>query len=233
LMRVKSTGRLYRAEAYFIVAVMSVAHLGGRCLANYEGEGGFEFWTTAGTSFDLKNNWRVCVDELLKMGDEAQRFTYQHTDLGFVYEGLADWVDIGLNYRHTFKRSGSSDWRRERRPHVNVTVKGQLGEIDLYDRSRLEYRNKEQERDQWRYTNKLTITLPYELTKWKLRPRFADQVYIDLDGPGFDRNKVYSGLSFEPSANTAGGFYYVWDSDKTDGIWTNTNILWFQLRFYF
>lgn len=224
---------MYRTAAYFIVVVMSAAHLDGRCLANGEGEGGFEYWTITGASFNLQKNWTVRVDELLKLGDEATRFTYHHTDLGFVYHGLANWVDLGLHYRHAFKRDRSTDWLQERRPHVDLTTKSQLGDIELYDRSRIEYRDKEAARDMWRYTNKLTVKLPHEFTKWKLRPCIADQVYIDLTGGDFDRNKIYSGFSFEPSGNTLGAILYVWDSDKTDGKWTNTNILWFQLKFYF
>lgn len=187
----------------------------------------------AGASFDIEKNWKVRVDELFKLGDDARKLTYHHTDLGFIYQGFADWVDLGLNYRQVFTKDSSGHWCQENRPHVNVTVKSRLGDIDLADRSRLEYRDRENARDMWRYTNKLTIKLPHEFTKWKLRPYFADQVYMDLDGCTFDRNKVYSGLSFEPSTKTSGGLYYVWDSDKTDGKWTDTNILWLQLRFYF
>ncbi|MHC4353462.1 MAG: DUF2490 domain-containing protein [Planctomycetota bacterium] len=230
-MRVKPTVKFHRGTAYFIVVVIAAGQLCGRCHADDIGE--FEYWTTAGASFDLDKNWRVCVDELIKLGDDAGKFTYHHTDLGFVYQGLADWVDFGFNYRHAFKRYGSSDWHQERRPHVNVTVKSRLGEIDLYDRSRLEYRDKDYARDQWRYTNKLTLKLPYEFTKWKMRPCFADQVYIDLDGYVLNKNKVYSGFSFELSEDVLGVLQYVWDSDKTYGTWRNTNILWLQLKFYF
>lgn len=232
-MRAKPAAGSIRGTVKLIVVIVLAAQLGGRCFANGEGEGGFEYWSITGASFDIENYWTVRIDELLKLGDESRKFTYHHTDLGFIYQGLADWVDLGFHYRHAFRRDGSSGWLQERRPHLNVTVKSKPGEFDLSDRSRLEYRNKEQARDQWRYTNKLMIKLPYELTKWKLRPCFADQVYIDLDGPAFDRNKVYSGFVFEPTGSTAGGLFYVWDSDKTDGKWTNTNILWFQLKFHF
>jgi len=230
-MRVRPIGRLYRRAVYFTVAILFAAHPGDKCFADDIGK--FEYWTTAGASFDLDENWSVRVSELLKLGNDARKFTYHHTDLGFVYHGLADWVDLGLHYRHALKRYGSSDWHRERRPHVDVTFKSQLGEIEISDRSRLEFRDKDYARDQWRYTNKLTLRLPYEFTKWKLRPCFADQAYIDLDGCDLNKNKVYSGFSFEPSESFVGVLQYVWDSDKTYGRWVNTNILWLQLKFYF
>lgn len=230
-MRVKPIGRIHRRTAYLTVAILFAAHPGGKCFADDIGK--FEYWTTAGASFDLDENWSVRVSELLKMGNDAGELTYHHTDLGFVYHGLADWVDLGLNYRQVFDKDDARNWRRENRPHVNVTVKSRLADIDVSDRSRLEYRDKENDPDVWRYTNKLTIRLPCEFTKWKLRPYLADHVYINLEGQAFDGNKVYSGFSFEPSANTRGGLYYVWDTDKSDGKWTSTNILWLQLRFYF
>ncbi|KPK44355.1 MAG: hypothetical protein AMJ65_03260 [Phycisphaerae bacterium SG8_4] len=222
---------MHRGRTCFVIVIVCVALLGSNCFGDDIGK--FEYWTTAGASFDIEKNWRVSVDELLKLGDDARKFTYHHTDLGFVYQGLADWVDLGFNYRHAFGRYGPSDWRRERRPHVNVTFKSRLGEIDLSDRSRLEYRDKDYAKDQWRYTNKLTLTLPGEFTKWKMRPYFADQVYIDLDGYVLSKNKVYSGFSFELSEDLVARLLYVWDSDRTYGNWRNTNILWLQLRLYF
>jgi hypothetical protein len=230
LMRVKPISRLQKGVTYFFVAVISTAHLGSNCFAS---GGGFEYWTTAGTSFDAGKNWEITVHELLKLGEEAQKFTYHHADLGFVYKGLADWADLGFNYRHIYSRYGSGDWREQMRPHINVTVTGTLGEIDISDRSRIEYRDADYVKDIWWYTNKLTVKLPYKFTKWKLQPCFADQVYINLDGHNYDKNKVYSGFSFEPAKDVRGGLHYVWDSYRFAGRRINTNILWLQLKICF
>ncbi|HEC02413.1 MAG TPA: DUF2490 domain-containing protein [Phycisphaerales bacterium] len=227
-MRVRPITGLHRTAAHLIVAIVFAAPFGRDCLA-----GDFEFWNTTGACFDLDKDWRVRVDELLKLGKDAGELTYHHTDLGFVYQGLADWLDLGLHYRQVFDKDDELGWCRENRPHVNLTVKSRLADIDISDRSRFEYRDKECDPDVWRYTNKLTVRLPHEFTKWKLRPYLADHVYINLEGQAFDGNKIYSGFSFQPSANTRGALYYVWDTDKTDGKWTSTNILWVQLRFYF
>lgn len=232
-MRVTPIDRIHTSAVYLIVGVMSFAHLGGNCLAGDDDDEGFEFWNTTGASFDLDNNWSVCVSELLKLGNDARELTYHYTDLGFIYQGLADWLDLGLNYRLAYSKDSDGQWSQENRPHVNLTVESRLGDIDLSDRSRFEYRDRQNDPDLWRYANKLALELPYEFTKWKLRPYFADQVYIKLDGSGFDGNKIYSGFSFTPSANTSGGFYYARGSNKTDGKWSDTNILWLQLRFYF
>jgi hypothetical protein len=231
LARVKPISRLEKGVTYFFVAVVAAAHFGGgNCLAS---GGGFEYWTTAGASFDAGANWQITVQELLKLGEDAGRFTYHHTDVGFVYDGLADWVDLGFNYRHIYKRYRAGDWREQRRPHINVTFKGKLGGLDISDRSRIEYRDTDYVKDSWWYTNKLSVKLPYEFTNWKLQPCFSDQVYINLDGHNYDKNKVYAGFSFEPANDVTGALQYVWDSYRFDGARINTNILWLQLKLRF
>jgi len=230
-MRVKPIPGVQKGAAYVVVMIACATLIGGKCLAG-DG-GGFEFWSTTGASFDLDKDWKLCVDELLKVGNDPRQLRYQHTDLGFVYGGLADWLDLGLNFRQAQKKDSDGHWYGENRPHANVTVKSRLCDIDLSDRSRLEYRDRENDRDIWRYNNKLTIRLPQEFTAWKFRPYLADQVYINLTDSAFDGNKMYSGFSFKPSARISGALYYVWDSDKDEDGWTSTNILWLQLKLYF
>jgi hypothetical protein len=197
------------------------------------GRDNFEYWTTAGTSLHLGGQWHVTVQELLKLGDDAQKFTYHHSDLGLVYTVPAGWVDLGFYYRHIFKRYGSSDWLQERRPHVDATFRSRLGRILVANRARLEFRDKNYDEDQWRYSNKVTLGLPYEFTKWRFRPFVADQFYVDLDSFHLNKNKVYSGVSFSPSKKIAAALQYVWDVDETYDEWINTHILWLQLKFYF
>jgi len=231
LTRVNPIPGVHKGAAYAVAMIVCAALFGGKCLA--ENGGGFEFWSTTGVSFDLDSKWKVCIDELLKVGHDPRQLSYQYTDLGFVYGGLADWLDLGLNYRQAHTKDCDGHWYRENRPHVNLTVKSRLGDIDLADRSRLEYRDRQLDPDIWRYANKLTIRLPHEFLKWKFQPYLADQVYINLTDSAFDGNKVYSGFTFKSSARTSGAFYYAWNSDKTDGKWTSTNILWLQLRIHF
>lgn len=229
LTRVKSVVRFSRIPAWLLAAVIFCACHG----AAARGAEGFEYWTTVGTCFYVGRQWHATVSELLKLGEDAQQFAYHHTDLGLVYTGLADFVDLGFNYRHAYKRYASSDWLEERRPHVNATFRSRLNRIIIANRARVEYRDKDYAPDQWRYSNKITLGLPYEFTKWRFSPFIADQFYVDLDGFHLNKNKIYSGFSFAPSKKVAAALQYVWDTDETYDEWTNTNILWLQLKFYF
>ena len=72
------------------------------CFA-YDDEG-FQFWSTASASFDINKDWKGKFEEEFRCGDDGGYLYYQHSDLGFVYAGLADWIDVGFNFRYVLKR---------------------------------------------------------------------------------------------------------------------------------
>lgn len=182
---------------------------------------------------DIHQDWTVSVQEHLKIGDDAGKFYYHHTDLGFIYKSLTDGVKLGFNYKQVFKKDDDGHWEPENRPHVNLLLKGRLGTFDVIDRSRIEFRDRQEDEDLWRYTHCLKVTLPIELTTFKFRPYFADQVYLNLEGQAFDKNRIYSGVIFELPRKIESEFYYVWQSSKPDDQWEDLNALGlvFKIRF--
>jgi hypothetical protein len=216
-------------RVYWLAAISAVLLTSKSCLAG----GDFQVWNTTIASLDLNKDWTVSVEEQQKLGDNAGRFYYHHADLGFVYGGLADWIDLGFNFKEVFLEDGDGHWSRENRPHVNITVKGPVGAFDVSDRSRFEYRDREDQEDLWRYVNQLKVKLPFELTKLKLRPYVADQIYLNMEGRAFDKNRIYSGASFKLSKDLESELYYFWQSGKSDGRWVDMNVLGFQLKISF
>ena len=128
------------------------------------------------------------------------------------------------------------NWRKYpywSRPHLNITFKGRLGTVDFSDRSRFEYRDKEHQDDLWRYVNKFEVNLPLELTQYKFRPFIADQVYINMDGSGFEKNRVYVGINFELSKDIESELYYVQQWSESFGRWHELSALGLQLKLSF
>lgn len=216
---------------YFVVTVITVLSISEICFAFDDGD--FQFWSAAKFSFDIEKDWKITFEEEFKLGDDAGDLYYHHSDLGLVYKSLADWIDLGVNYRKAFQRDSEDKWRQENRPHLNITLKGQLSNLDVSSRSRFEYRDRENNKDLWRYRNKVTVKLPLELTALKLQPYLADEVFINFDEEDLNKNRLYSGLSFKLSENIKGEVYYLWQSSESDGDWTNLNVLGAQLKFYF
>lgn len=212
-----------------VTAILVILLVGKRSLA----DGGFQFWNMEFASLDLNKDWTTTIEEQLKLGDRAGHFYYHHTDLGFVYGGLADWIDLGFNFKEVFIEEDDGHWSCENRPHLNVTVKGPLGGLDVSNKSRIEYRDREDKEDLWRYVNNLKVRLPFELTRFKFRPYVGDLIFLNMEGHAFDRNRIYSGVSFKLSKNLESELYYLWQLSESGDHWEDTNVLGLQLKISF
>ncbi|UCG57826.1 MAG: DUF2490 domain-containing protein [Phycisphaerales bacterium] len=193
-------------------------------------DGDFQLWVSGGTSVDLNDDFKATLAEELRYGGNAGRLYYHHTEVGLVYGGLADWLDLGFNYRQIFEEDSSGQWRPENRPHLNATVKGQVSGFSVSDRSRFEYRDRENKKDMWRYRNKVTVKFPAELTCLKLKPYVAEEVFVDLDDGDYNKNRLYAGFSFDLTKRAKGGIFYVWQASKSAGAWKDLHVLGAQLK---
>jgi hypothetical protein len=92
-----------------IVMLFVTVFLALPCFALDDGD--FQFWGTAGASCDINKDWKVRFDEELRYGDDASELYYHHSDLGFIYSSLAEWIDLGFNYRQVFEKDSAGKWR--------------------------------------------------------------------------------------------------------------------------
>ncbi|UCG49626.1 MAG: DUF2490 domain-containing protein, partial [Phycisphaerales bacterium] len=185
---------------------------GGMCLGDEDES--FEYWAQFGVAAELNEDWDFKLGTELKYGDDAGELYCQNVDFGLVYKGIADWVDFGLMYKREYQKDGAGDWRGENRPHLNLTFKGKLLGLDVSDRSRFEFRNREAREDYWRYRNMIKVKLPWEFTSLKLRPYFAQEFFIDLNAGQYNKNRFYSGLYYKLNEHLGGAVFYLWESPK-------------------
>lgn len=196
------------------------------------GDDNLQYWTTGGISVDLDEDWNVAFEEELRFLSDASLY-YHHSDIGLVYKGFAEWLDVGLNYRQVFAKDSSGKWQSEHRPHIKATVKGELFGLGLSNRLRFEYRDLPGKKDLWRFRNKLTVKLPWKLTSLNIQPYVADEVFINLDNADLNRNRLYAGLSCDFSPNLKGGLYYLWEASERGGNWYDSNVIGLQLKLHF
>jgi hypothetical protein len=215
----------------FVVTVAAIVLISEVCFAFDDGD--FQYWSAAGASFDIDKDWKFTFKEEFRLKESGGHLYRHHSEVGLVYKSLADWIDLGFNYKQVFEKDSEGKWRQENRPNLNVTLKGKLFSFDLSDRSRLEYRDREDKEDVWRYTNKVTVKLPFEFTELKLKPYLADEVFITLNDDNIDRNRLYAGVSFGLAENIKGDVYYLWQSDRSRGSWTDINVLGTALKISF
>jgi len=212
-----------------VIAVMTLAS--GTCFA-YSDEG-FQYWSVVSVSSDISEDWKVNFEQDFRLGDEGGNLYYEHSDLGFVYTGLGDWIDLGFNYRLIYEKDGADTRQPENRPHLNVTFKGKMFGLPVSDRSRLEYRDRKDKEDIWRYRNKVAVKLPWELTELKLKPYLANEFFLDFDADDFNKNRFFAGASFKVAENLKLDIYYMWQATKTSREWQDINVLGTKLKFSF
>ncbi len=218
-------------RVFLVAMILAVLLAGEVCFATDDGD--FQWWSAAGLSFDVSKDWEFTFKEELRFEESARNLYHHHSEAGFVYKSLADWMDLGFNYRQAYEKDSAGKWREENQPSFHFTLKGKLLGLDISDRSRFEYRHRENRDGVWRYRNKVTVKLPLELTSLKLKPYLADEIFITLNDDNVDRNRFYAGASFKLAKNLKGDVYYMWQSSRASDNWTDINVLGTALKFSF
>ena len=218
-----------RAKIIFIImAPMFMLPMTGFAFDN----GDFQYWNTESLSYKINKDWKIGIEEEFRFGDDAGNFYYQHSDAGITYSGLAEWIDLGMNYRFVFEKK-KGDWKYENRPHANVTLKHKLEGFKLSDRNRLEYRDKQDSKDGWRYRNKFTIKYPIKLENFEFSPYAADEIFVDFIEEKLDRNRLYGGIDFKLLKNLSLAIFYLWQASEKDSKWTSYNVIGTEAKLLF
>lgn len=197
-------------------------------------DGDFQFWNTEAVSWKIADDWKLDFQEELYWGDNASNPYYNHLDIGIIYSGLYDWLDLAFYCRH-INEERSGDWKRETRPHLNATVKFDLGDFKASNRGRLEYRDREDADNLWRYRNKLTLKFPWKFTRLAIQPYLAEEAYYDFDAKRLNKSRFYAGIALKLFGDLSGEIYYFLQRSKSSSTkkWTDINVLGTKLKLSF
>ncbi|MBN2482800.1 MAG: DUF2490 domain-containing protein [Candidatus Omnitrophica bacterium] len=195
-------------------------------------DGDFQYWNNESISWKVNENWKVTLEEELRFGDDGGNIYYQHSDLGVVYSGIASWLDVGVNYRYV-REERNSRWKDDSQPHLNATVKWSRFGFSLSDRSRFEYREREDAEDYWRYRNNFTVKLPWKFTRFEIRPFVADEIFYDFDAETLNKNRFFSGISFKITKQVSGDIFYLWETSEKNEKWNDLHVLGTKIKLNF
>jgi hypothetical protein len=184
-----------------------------------------EYWMQVGARAQLNPEWEFGLRGMLKVRDDASSLYCRSGDGGFLYKGLADWVDVGVFFWKEYQKDARGQWRAENRPYFDVQFKTTACGFALSNRSRLEFRDLEGQRDYWRYRNMTKVQFPGEYTKFKLKPYLAEEPFFAIDAGGLRKNRVYAGVYCQLSPRIEGAVYYLWEAFKLDERWKNAHVL--------
>lgn len=195
------------------------------------GDGDWQFWNTDGVEKKLGPKWKADIEEEFRFSGDDHGLNYTHTEGGLTYKAT-DWLDLGAKYRQIFEKE-KGKWIYESMPAGVVTLKWKPYGFDISDRNRLEYRMPQGKDDKWRYRNKLTMYLPVELTSLKIRPFVADEIFIDMAGAGFYRNRFYSGFEAKLGPHLKTEIFYLWQTTEKNSSWIDYNVIGLKLKAVF
>ena len=87
-MKERSMNKSHKTILSFLAVVIAGVFPGTPCFAFEDGD--VQFWSTASASFDINKEWKGKFEEEFRFGENAATFYYNHSDLGFIYGGLAE-----------------------------------------------------------------------------------------------------------------------------------------------
>ncbi len=223
--------KLIRPGCLLCLILFSLLLADGVC---YGSDNSFQFWPSAGVAWEVNKDWTLNYSEQLRLNDRGGTLYYGQSDFGLIYKSLAEWLDIGVNYTVIYGYGEDADDTDEKRTSLSAILRGKILDRDVSDRLRLEYRDRAEKSNMWRFRNKFTVNRPFEnldtrgirlLEEGLIKPYVADEIFVDLDGTGFSQNRVYLGIVTRLHKNMSTDFYYVLQTIKDKGAWENNNII--------
>jgi len=195
-------------------------------------DGDFQVWNTDAEELTIKDNLKVTFEEEFRWGDNSDEFYYHHYDAGLFYN-LEKYLSIGGGYRYIYELK-KGKFKLEREPYATAALFWDIKGLKFENRNRIEYRNFQYQADSWRYRNKIAVKLPWKITKIGIQPYLSDEAFFSFGGTNqFNQNRVSSGVSMSLTKNIKAEAYYMLQSAKGSGRWSDASVLGTKLKIVF
>ena len=195
-------------------------------------DGDFQIWHTETQEVDLKKGAKAVFDEEFRYGDDASELYYQHYDAGLAYD-VNKYLATSINYRQIYEGE-KGKFSPEYQPYINIIPKYELYGFKLEDRNRFSFKLYDDSRaDVVEYRNRLLIKSPWKFTPLGIQPYVSDEVFMYLNSAWWRRNRFSVGVTMDIIKNIKGDIYYILQSTKKLGRWTDANILGLKVKVAF
>ena len=186
-------------------------------------DGDWQVWNRYTAEGMIADGVKLKVFEEFRVGNDVEQLYEELADLGLSYQATK-WLNLGVNYRHICRRSGS-DWNMEKRPHLNAAFSGKVGDFGFQDRSRMEIRVRPGRDTAYRYRNLLTLKLPLALVARLVRPYVAGEIFYDFDNDELNRHRLYIGMQRTLPVHLGMDLHYMRQSSKSGDDWTAIHVV--------
>jgi len=180
-----------------------------------------EYWSSYKVSVKLGKRWKLNLFEQFRMKHEMGNFYTYVQYVGPSFK-VSDNFDIAIWHKLVSSKK-NQEWKESHRFDIDGTIKLELGEVKLSDRSRFE---RNPVKSSWLYRNRLKFATDIEFFKKKFTPFISNEIFYDMDPkPGYHENRGSVGVSTDFIWGTKLTVYYMARTKKSQGDWTNANVL--------
>ena len=177
-----------------------------------------QVWTQENASYSIGDGLSASISEENRIGVNEWPDGKKHIDeihvAPSVDYSVFDWLSVGANYRHVLLRDGSdARYTHDRRPGVNVALKGSAYGFSFLNRSRFICRVPEHESPYFRYRNLSKVSYaignfsPFASYEWYFDEGSRDRPYRKNDR--FSQQWLSFGLDWKVSENFKATLYYM------------------------
>jgi len=135
--------------------------------------------------------------------------------------GLGDHFRVGASYSEVRTKSGG-EWKTERRPYADLTIRWQLGAAELSDRSRVEWRHRDGDTI-LRYRNRIRGVVALGAAGW--RGAFDGEAFYDLEEGEVNTIRLTAGPDVKVTEAVRIGLTYVHETRLKSEKWTRVHCL--------
>lgn len=205
----------------------------------------FQFRFNSTLAVEMAKKWKGTAG-IESRYDESGHQVKNHADLGVVYTGIAQWFDIGLNYRTIFSRLQTDleqdQWLRENRMYLNFLMRHRIKEVGFNHRIRLEYSTTDRIADFGTIRYRVGINPPVEydpsnerliLRNYTVRPYGNYELAVNSTDYHTGSHSFTAGLSAQFSDRIFGNFYYLREENRTNQDDYGINVVGIDLKLLF
>lgn len=183
----------------------------------------FVFKYKLNDKFDLFYN-----SELRFKNDMGSLYYKQFLRIGSVYHAYKN-LDLALAYRYFHTKNIKGEWDENDTQYIEILFipKIKLGNFDLSDANKIEYRFIEGAKDRWVYRNLITLAYPTKIGKFDFTPYISNELYYDTYIQEINLNWLTLGATKKISKYLTVGLYYRDETARvsTSSSWITAHIL--------
>ena len=193
----------------------------------------FRYWSKATFLVPIAEQWEFGFEQKAGFDDEARRLGHHMQDYGLGYTNTEGWLKLygALKMVHA-QTEDRDDWVHETRPHFNIAVLSQFRGVDVINRSRIEYRDIEDEHTVRRFRHKIRIDSPVTFTRLQIKPYVAEEIFYNFNADRFNGNRIQAGFFIPLHEKVRLDLFYFWHIHKEDDHdWSDANVIGTYIRF--